>query len=169
MSLITNDYEAFMFVKEHLLTQNAKAWSDNEDCQYRGYLSTTLDDARNQAIDCYREVNPNTHSEDYEFDIFYDILAETPHDAKCAVGCLILDQFYEHDFEGKTIEPNQEIWDAVVRSNPAWKLTDNSYMMLKKLQQIHDGNCPEQWEVELSRLNVNFDKYKDYEPNTEKE
>jgi alkyl hydroperoxide reductase subunit AhpC len=71
--------------------------------------------------------------------------------------------------EGKTIEPNEMVWDIVVKSNPAWKMTDNSLKMLKALQSIHDGKTPEQWEVELSRLNVKFDKYKDYEPDTDKE
>ena len=171
MSLITNDYEAFMFVAAHLLAQKEKAWSDSEDCQYRGYLSSTLDNVREQAIARSQEENFNNNNHydnDYDYDIFYDILADTAYNAKCAVGCLILDNFYDTEMEGKTIEPYELVWDAVIRSNPAWKLTDNSYLMLKELQQIHDGRPPEQWELELSRLNVKFDKYKDYEPNTEK-
>jgi alkyl hydroperoxide reductase subunit AhpC len=170
--LITNDYEAFEFVKNHLLTQKEKAWSDSEDCQYRGYLSSTLDNVREQAIaiSIDENFNNNNHYDnDYDYDIFYDILAGTENDAKCAVGCLILDEFYDTEMEGKTIEPDEMVWDIVVKSNPAWNMTDNSLKMLKALQSIHDGKTPEQWEVELSRLNVKFDKYKDYEPDTDKE
>ena len=63
----------------------------------------------------------------------------------------IINNFYDTEMEGKTIEPYELVWDAVIRSNPAWKLTDNSYLMLKELQSIHDGRPPEQWELELSR------------------
>ena len=164
MSLITNDYEAFLFVKNHLLTQNAKAMSDSDDCLYRGYSDITLNAAREEAYRLAKEqVEDWVDTEDLQADLFYDILPTKNCDAMCAVGCLISDDFYSQDFEGRTIERSCQVWDAVKLSNPLWKMTDASHEMLKKLQSVHDNNDPEDWEVLLSRFSTSFDKYGDYE------
>lgn len=160
MTLITNDQEAFEFVKNHLLTQNAKSMADDHDCLYRGYSSTKIEELRNEADRIVLE--ENIEDEDYELDIYRDLLAEANPDAMCAVGCLILDDFYDDDMEGKTIEPDEFIWEAVVKSNPAWKMTESSYDLLQKLQSIHDREQPEFWRSRLSELNTKFNEYGDY-------
>lgn len=166
MSLITNDYEAFLFVKNHLLTQNAKAMNDSDDCQYRGYSDTTLNVVREEASLLAREqVEDWVDTEDLQVDLFYDILPTKNCDAMCAVGCLILDQFYDESMEGSAIEPNEEVLNSVVRSNPAWKITEKSFIMLKKLQQIHDGMPVRDWETALAVISQNFDQYNDYDQN----
>jgi len=161
MTLITNDREAFEFVRNHLLTQNEKSIADNLECMYRGYSEAKIEELKVKAGEI-------VEAEEIEWEadkdqVFLDLLTEANPESKCAVGCLIMDKFYDSEMEGKTIEPDEWVWDAVVKSNPAWKLTDSSLEMLKKLQSIHDGSYPSQWEVELSRLNSDFDKYGDYE------
>ena len=170
MPLITNDYEAFLFIENHLLTQNAKAMNDSEDCQYRGYSDVTLNAVREEASLLAREqVEDYVEIDDSAFDLFYDILPTKSCDAMCAVGCLILDQFYDESMEGSAIEPNEEVLDAVVKSNPAWKITEQSFIMLKKLQQIHDGMPVKDWETALAIISQNFDQYNDYDQNKGKE
>jgi hypothetical protein len=161
MTLITNDREAFEFVRNHLLTQNEKSIADNLECMYRGYSEAKIEELKVKAGEIVEEEEIEWEADKDQ--VFLDLLTEANPESKCAVGCLILDDFYSYGMEGKTIEPDEWVWDAVVKSNPVWKMTDSSLQLLKKLQSIHDGTYPEQWEVELSRLNSDFDKYGDYE------
>jgi hypothetical protein len=160
MTLITNDREAFEFVRNHLLTQNEKSIADNSECLYRGYSEATIEELKVKAGEIVE-----TEGIEWEADkdqVFYDLLADVEAESMCAVGCLIMDKFYDSEMEGKTVEPDEWVWEAVVKSNPVWKLTDSSLEMLKKLQSIHDGTYPRQWEVELSLVDNNFDQYGDY-------
>jgi hypothetical protein len=168
MPLVINDYEAFCLVQDHLLSQNEKAKDTNDDCQYRGYLPSTLEDIMNKA---QQDVIDSTNEYDDEviFSRMYDLLADTLPDAKCAVGCLITDDFYNQSFEGRTLERSCHVWDAVETSNPLWHMNDASYEMLRKLQTIHDNNETEIWEVLLSRMSTNFDKHGNYEIEEENE
>lgn len=163
MSLITNDYEAFLVVKEHLLNQDEKAINSEDDCQYRGYLSKTMSRIKN-------EVSDNLECDDYDdnwssefYDELNDALNQTPFDAKCAVGVLISDQFYQEEFEGGVIDNNNDIVEAVNKSNPVWKITDKSFSMLQALQSIHDTGTHNDWANKLLEMNTSFDKWKDYE------
>ena len=167
MTLITNDYEAYSLVREHLLKQNAKALGENEDCQYRGYTYTKIEQLQQKAEDIANEQEIELKAD--REDIYSHLIAEESPDAMCAVGCLLLDEFYDLELEGKTIEFEGVVLDAVIKSNPAWKITDNSLEMLKELQSIHDHAEVINWELRLSRLNANFNIYKDYEPKQEKE
>ena len=163
MTLITNDREAFEFVRNHLLTQNEKSIADNLDCLYRGYSETKIEELKVKAGEIIEEDEEDNVGESDKDQVFLDLLSEVNPDSMCAVGCLIMDRFYDSEMEGKTIEPDEYVWDAVVKSNPVWKMTDSSLQMLKRLQTIHDGSYPSQWEVELSLMNSDFDKYGDYE------
>lgn len=156
MTVITNDYEAYRFIKNHLLNQGEKAINSGEDCQYRGYKEATLDMIREES-----GINDSVY-DDIDYELFYDLLADTKPDAMCAVGCLILDNFYDSNFEGRVLENDNEILEAVKKSNPLWKITDNSYVMLRNLQSIHDGKMPHEWSVYLNNLESEFDKYNDY-------
>jgi hypothetical protein len=167
MTLITNDYEAYSLVKEHLLKQNAKALGENEDCQYRGYTNSKIEEIKEKAKDIANEQEIEWEAD--KEDIYSHLIAEESPDAMCAVGCLLLDEFYDWELEGKTIEFEGVVLDAVMKSNPLWKITDNSLAMLKELQSIHDHAEVINWELRLSRLNANFNIYKDYEPEQEKE
>jgi hypothetical protein len=167
MSLVINDYEAYMLVKEHLLNQKEAAKDTNDDCQYRGFKESTLQKAKDQAV--MEMINEGELDEREEEMRMLQILEGQYPDAKCAVGCLISDDFYKQDFEGRTIERSCHVWDAVKLSNPLWKMTDASHEMLKELQAIHDNNNPDDWEYRLLKLNASFDKYGDYEKEKENE
>lgn len=160
MTLITNDYEAFEFVKNHLLTQKEKSVSETDECLYRGYSSTKIEELKSEARDIALEENILFEDEDDQ--VFYELLADETPDAMCAVGCLILEIFYDPEMEGKTLEADEFIWDAVVASNPVWKMNSDSYHMLKMLQNIHDGDQPQNWEIRLSQISSNFNEYGDY-------
>ena len=166
MSLVINDYEAFCLVQDHLLNQKEQAKDTNDDCQYRGYKRSTLAEAKDRAENLLIDLT-DEYDDESIFSKMYEILTGEFPDAKCAVGCLISDDFYSQDFEGRTIERSCHVWDAVKLSNPLWKMTDASHEMLKKLQSVHDNNDPEDWEVLLSRFNTSFDKYGDYEQERE--
>ena len=166
MSLVINDYEAYMLVKEHLLNQKEAAKDTNDDCQYRGYKESTIAEAKDKAENWIIE-STEYYDDDAVFHKMLEILQGEYHDAKCAVGCLISDDFYKEDFEGRTIERSCHVWDAVKLSNPLWKMTDASYEMLRELQSIHDNNNPDDWEYRLLKLNASFDKYGDYEQEKE--
>ena len=165
--LITNDYEAFVFIKNHLLTQNAKSIQDNGDCLYRGYSQVKIEELKDNAHLIAKE-NYDIEEVDSSYfnefwnEIYRELVLQTVPDAMCAVGCIVLDDFYDDEMEGKTIEFEEYVWDSVVKSNPAWKMTESSYRLLQKLQSIHDTHEVDSWEVNLSLLNVNFDKYGDY-------
>jgi hypothetical protein len=165
MSVITNDYEAYLFIKNHLLNQGEKAMNPGEDCQYRGYKEETMEMLReNSGFYDY-----DSDYDDKAYDLFYDLLAEIKPDASCAVGCLILDQFYDQNLEGTVIELENGIMDAVRKSNPVWKITEKSYRMLKVLQSIHDAKQVENWKTHLNNLDGSFDAYKDFLPEIEEE
>jgi hypothetical protein len=168
MSLVINDYEAFCLVQDHLLNQKEPAKDTNDDCQYRGYKQSTLANAKDKAEDLIMD-STEEYDDDVIFHKMFEILEEEFPDAKCAVGCLISDDFYSQDFEGRTIERSCHVWDAVKHSNPLWHMNDASHEMLKKLQAVHDNNHPEDWETLLSRFSTSFDKYGDYEIEKENE
>jgi len=160
MALITNDREAFEFVRNHLLTQNEKSIADNSECLYRGYSEAKIEELKVKAGEIVEEEEIEWEADKDQ--VFLDLLTEANPESKCAVGCLILDDFYTYEMEGKTIEPDEWVWDAVVKSNPVWKMTDSSLQLLKKLQSIHDGSHPDHWELMLSQMNSDFDQYGDY-------
>lgn len=166
MSLVINDYEAYMLVKEHLLNQKEQAKDTNDDCQYRGYKKSTIAEAQDKAENFLLDSAEEYSDEDLFHKMFSFLEGEVPN-AKCAVGCLISDDFYSQDFEGRTIERSCHVWDAVKLSNPLWKMTDASHAMLKELQAVHDNNNPDDWEYRLLKLNASFDKYGDYEQEKE--
>ena len=166
MSLVINDYEAFSLIQDHLLNQKEQAKDTNDDCQYRGYKKSTIAEAQDKAENFLLDSAEEYSDEDLFHKMFSFLEGEVPN-AKCAVGCLISDDFYSQDFEGRTIERSCQVWDAVKLSNPLWKMTDASHEMLKKLQSVHDNNDPEDWEVLLSRFNTSFDKHGDYEQEKE--
>lgn len=158
MTVITNDYEAFLFMKDHLLSQMEKAWDSNEDCVYRGYKTETLEDVRESAKD---HLEGGIWAED-EYEVFYELLSNTPYDAKCAVGCLIIDDFYDQNLEGNVIQQNANVWDSVRKSNPVWKMTDGSYNLMRNMQNIHDNNPTDDWANLMEKLEKDFNEYKDY-------
>jgi hypothetical protein len=64
---------------------------------------------------------------------------------RCAVGMIISDEFYSESLEGKSIH-EEGVIESVEKSNPEWDIDDTSFLMLNKLQIIHDTHEPQDWE-----------------------
>lgn len=76
---------------------------------------------------------------------------------KCAIGCLILDEFYDQEFEGglppahenyKVTQKGSMIVNAITKSLPNWKI---NYDLLVNVQQIHDSYEVYSWQYEFNR------------------
>ncbi len=65
------------------------------------------------------------------------------NDTKCAAGCLIADDEYRSEFEIKT-------WAELVIGG--YVVSKNHYVLITKLQDIHDCHEPEDWRVILNNL-----------------
>lgn len=166
--VITNDYEAFTYVRDMLLKQNEQSTDPNANCQYRGYSESLCQRIREESEEWVIN-NPdeaNKVSDDFieaEDVYFYDKIYEQPYDTKCAAGFLINDNFYQDYFEGNAVMfENSHVWQAIKMSNPAWKATESSFNLVKTLQSIHDNNQPEDWRYLLAKVENNFNNYKDY-------
>jgi hypothetical protein len=160
--VITNDYEAFTYVRDMLIKQNEQSTDTNANCQYRGYSENLCQKIREESEEWVIN-NPdkaNKVSNDFldaEDAYFYEKIYELPFDTKCAAGFLINDNFYQDHFEGNAITDNSQIWQAVKISNLNWKTTESSFNLVKTLQSIHDNNQPEDWQYLLSKVESNFD------------
>jgi len=168
--IITNDYEAFTYVRDMLLKQNEQSTDTNANCQYRGYSESLCQKIREEAEEWVMENGENVDKAienhlDPEDVYFYEKIYEQPFDTKCAAGFLISDNFYQDHFEGNAITDNSQIWQAVKISNPAWKTTESSFNLVKSLQSVHDNNQPEDWEPLLAKIEKNFNNYNDYVAN----
>jgi len=126
-------------------------------------------------------VNENTHIVDdiAAFDWIADHLIEQdtqskddggtclyrgPEGTACAVGCLIADNTYEGWFETTAVDDDYII-EAVVASNPEWKIGDKQIHMLLVLQYVHDNHTPYTWKYDLDLLRmVLFPNRKNYDP-----
>lgn len=67
---------------------------------------------------------------------------------KCAVGCLIKDEFYSKGLEVISPSPNNLVGKALIASG----IPDDVliFSMLRHLQKIHDTFNPEDWKEHLS-------------------
>jgi len=71
---------------------------------------------------------------------------------KCAIGCLIKDEFYTEDMEEKGII-DLFVQNIVSQSLPNWKPNWN---LLSALQEIHDEFEIESWEKQLELVHQKY-------------
>lgn len=64
--------------------------------------------------------------------------------AKCAIGCLILDEHYSKSLEGENVD-QVLVYDALRASGMPSKAID----LVRELQKVHDCVRTNQWEVEF--------------------
>ena len=69
-----------------------------------------------------------------------------PRGLKCAAGCLIADDEYRPEFEGKR-------WSDLVGKG---KIPKEYSELIVKLQEVHDYKEPEDWEEELKSVAEKF-------------
>ena len=67
---------------------------------------------------------------------------------RCAIGCLIEDEFYNENLEFKNGD-DPMVLSAIQKSLPNWKINKG---MLIKLQELHDEIEVEEWEWKLEQL-----------------
>ena len=164
-NLITNDKEAFEYVKMMLLDQDEQSKDLTDNCVYRGYSANTIEKARAKAEGIVRDSDSMDDSVDYyewESEVLDNLIAGQSPDMKCAAGWLIDDNFYSDYFEGETVTKNNYIWDAIKKSNPVWFTTDNSVKLVSELQNIHDSRDPSEWFEKFNDLEQYFNAYGDY-------
>lgn len=78
-------------------------------------------------------------------------LYRAPGGRKCAVGCLIADEHYSPEMEGKGAIGNDRILNAIVASGYPPDLH-----LLSDLQATHDGLPASLWPAELRRIASKF-------------
>lgn len=82
-----------------------------------------------------------------------------PDDTKCAVGCLIKDEFYRLGLEGK-ISRHPMVMDALVKSGVDFDQKFNGRHsvedFLYDLQQVHDDTSPSNWREELDQVAADY-------------
>lgn len=162
---ITNDYEAFLKVKAHLLTQKDKCVDAvTASCSYRGFLERDVDQVRSYIT----EELLNQFGEDaYEFasddeierinEKLYDLVSRGEIDyGQCAVGCLIKDEHYDKDYLEEQSVTEESVIVAIMESNPKWKIDDISINLLQNLQTVHDRTNVGDWNRYLSHMENMF-------------
>jgi hypothetical protein len=171
-NVVTNDKEAFEYVKMMLLDQNEQSKDLSDNCQYRGYSHDLIAKLKDKAEDIFLEEESPDDSVSYlewECGILDDLIANESPDLKCAAGWLINDSFYHQNFEGEMVHQNNSIWMSIKRSNPLWFTNNNSLKLVTELQNIHDSRSEEEWFEKFNELEPYFNAYGDYIPKVESE
>jgi len=162
---ITNDYEAFLKVKAHLLTQKDKCVDAiSTNCSYRGYLERDVDQVRS---DINEELLYESGEDAFEFESMDEIqrISEQLHHlvsigeinyGQCAVGCLIKDEHYDQDSIEEQAVTEDSVIVALMESNPKWQIDDISINLLQNLQTVHDRTNVKDWNHYLSHMENMF-------------
>ena len=82
---------------------------------------------------------------------------------KCAVGCLIKDEFYFENLEYTGLSRTGPIAKALKKSGVV--MTREMLDLLQRLQKLHDHKEPEAWKEELGKLKLRFFRGVEYEHN----
>lgn len=76
-----------------------------------------------------------------------------PEHTACFVGCLISDEEYDEDMEGKSVNT---LIEFLSREQPdkveLWEFLVKNRSMLIKLQDIHDNYAVKNWESKIKEL-----------------
>jgi hypothetical protein len=152
-SVILRDRDIFEKIKNHLLTQKEQSIMPGETCAYRG---VKYEDMARIWQETYHEVCPIKSYSVQDIDdtselMLKDLLHKLPRTISCAVGCIISDDIYSEDIENIGVYSNT-VREAIIRSNPNWLRSKNSFTMLVHLQSIHDENFPENWSKHLDKF-----------------
>lgn len=151
---ITTDYEAFVYIREKLLEQNAKSLRHDETCVYRGHSQDIIEKCRPVGID------PDYDEQRY-FQRYEDNLCKFDYNLKCAVGHLIKDNLYSPHIEEQQIA-QEPVLDVVIKSNPDWQITEDSVKLLTMLQYIHDRRVVDFWETDFNTIKHLFNEAGSY-------
>ena len=162
---ITSDYEAFLRVKNHLLSQKDKSIDSlRQGCSYKGYLER---DVERVTYDVCNNLAAEIGEEYYELDGCeeLELITEKLKNlvqageivyGQCAVGCLIKDNFYSsEELEEKAVK-DDSVLTALKKSNPTWKIDYLSLNLLENLQRLHDSMNIVDWRKYLDKIESLF-------------
>jgi hypothetical protein len=158
---IKTDKDAFLFVAKRLIEQNAKCLNEQEDCVYRGYSSSFMEQMKASAYETVYGNDEDKAEQDNwgDGDDYFNVLmAEHEPNLKCAAGHLILDEFYDPNIEGEGISAGNLAEKAIIKSNPEWNYDGSSLEMIDVLQTVHDRRFTEDWPSLLEKLEQWFDE-----------
>ena len=143
---MTTDLEVFNRVKNHLLTQNEKSETTYSGCSYFYIPDLDIEEIEQEAMrNSIDDMDCNeTFKLYYKDAIASHIENKTGPVLSCAVGCLIDYKFYDYEAEGKSANSDY-VLDMIKPSLPDWEIGNDQIMMLRVLQNIHDGFEPEEW------------------------
>lgn len=131
------DRDVFNKVKTHLLAQNERSMLVSGSCAYRGVKHSDLDEVWMREFGTAAPLNIDNEPE-VVMKRLREISATIPRNISCAVGCLIDERYYDHEFEARPAD-NEGVLDALAWSIPDWDPYDrNSIDMLLRLQAVHD-------------------------------
>ena len=79
---------------------------------------------------------------------------------KCAVGCLIKDEFYSESLEYlSAVGCNSGEWITPIKNAlelSGVPITEDVKDLVEQLQTLHDKTSPEFWEEELAEVKIDF-------------
>ena len=73
---------------------------------------------------------------------------------KCAIGCLIPDEFYSEEIENKTVE--EPIVKEVLEKSLNQPIRSSDIKLLEDLQGLHDYLDPKEWRKKLDALAMSW-------------
>lgn len=149
---ITNDYEAFLKVKAHLLTQKDKCVDAiSTSCSYRGFLERDVDQVRSEIDFSYYD-----EAERISEQLYHLVSIGEINYGQCAVGCLIKDEHYDQNYLEERAVTDDSVIVALMESNPKWQIDDISINLLQNLQTVHDRTNVKDWTHYLSHMENMF-------------
>ena len=104
-------------------------------------------------------LNQNEKSVDpWSLSCYYRGQKEDGNVLKCAVGCLIDDDFYSDELENNS-PSDSRVRDSIEKSIPGWIY---NVSMLSELQNLHDEYEPDNWSLKLEYLESYFSEDNEY-------
>ena len=114
------------------------------------------------ALDVFNKVSEHLLAQNEQaLDGNWECVYRSDTGLKCAVGCLIDDEFYSEDLEYSSLSSTGPVANALEKSGVV--MTREILDLLQRLQKLHDYKNPESWEEELKNLKLAFFRGVKYE------
>ena len=109
----------------------------------------------NTALDVFNKVSEHLLAQNHRALSVADLscVYRSPTGLKCAVGCLIEDQFYSRGLEG--LDVRHGVIENVLKLSGV-PVTETVLRLLQELQQLHDYVTPAGWPDRLEQIKDNF-------------
>ena len=107
------------------------------------------------ALDIFNKVSEHLLAQNHRALSVADLscVYRSPTGLKCAVGCLIEDQFYSRGLEG--LDVRTDVIENVLKLSGV-PITEEVLKLLEELQKVHDYVKPEGWVEALAKVKIDF-------------